>query len=141
MKIAHPSGVWLQNTAMYRCHDHETATFFEPGEPTKALETTFTKAQAAIIRVADPTLSEAEITNLQGKLAKLNAETQAEREQLEAEADARRAEDNARLLGEQPDGEKAPFIEDPLVVAAAEAAAAVIAADQQAAAAQANKKR
>ena len=101
MKIAHPDGVWMRNTAQYRCHDHETSTFYEPGEATKALATAFTRAQSAIVLIADPTLSEAIQAKLAAKLAEQNAEAEADRQALSAAADALIRADNERMSGDQ----------------------------------------
>lgn len=48
MKIVDKEGKWFVNSSQYPMVDGENGTRFEPGEPTKATETGWVKAQAVL---------------------------------------------------------------------------------------------
>lgn len=72
IKIADSSGEWFMNTSLFRMHDPESNTYFEPGIPTKAKVTEWltgvpghgevgqkgykpgTEGQVMIIKIDDP---------------------------------------------------------------------------------------
>jgi hypothetical protein len=72
IKIADSSGEWFMNTALFRMHDPESDTYFEPGIPTKARVTEWltgvpaqgnpespkykpgTEGQVMIVKIDDP---------------------------------------------------------------------------------------
>jgi hypothetical protein len=67
IKIADPQGEWFMNTALFRMHDPESDTYFEPGIPTKATKTKWLRGgegndllpgQVMIISIKDPSAPE-----------------------------------------------------------------------------------
>ena len=64
MKIVDKNGVWLVNTSQYTMIDGTNGTRFESGEPTKAENTDWVKAQPVLVPFtpeagADPTAAPA----------------------------------------------------------------------------------
>jgi hypothetical protein len=55
MRIVDPKGVWYVNNGVFRMHDPESKTVFEPAELTKATATTWIKSQPTMAECPDPT--------------------------------------------------------------------------------------
>lgn len=101
IKIADSSGEWFLNTALFRMHDPESDTYFEPGIPTKAKVTEWltgtppqgepdtpkykpgTPGQIMIISIKDPSapevVAQSQAVAKEAKIQKHGAEPEAKK--------------------------------------------------------------